>query len=225
MKLLVISGGNHPYEESTPVLEKFLLDAGHSVTTSWDSSILSDEIKMEQFDALVFNTQRANETALSSQEIMGMKDFIRRGKGFVCIHISGCIPASWKEYVEITGGGWDLKDSFHPPYGKVGVRISQPNHPCVIDVTDFITDDELYMGINYQDGNDVFMYASSQDGTYEWRNKEVFMPGGDFPLGWTRNYGKGRVFVTLLGHDGESFKNSEFQKIVLNGVKWVIGSA
>ncbi len=34
MKLLVISGGRHPYEESTPVLERFLLEAGHEATVT-----------------------------------------------------------------------------------------------------------------------------------------------------------------------------------------------
>ena len=46
------------------------------------------------------------------------------------------------------------------------------------------------------------------------------MAGGTFPLGWTRSYGDGKVFVTLLGHDGKSQESSEFQKIVLNGVDW-----
>ena len=32
---------------------------------------------------------------------------------------------------------------------------------------------------------------------------------------------KGRVFVTLLGHDGLSLETPEVQKIVLNGVEWV----
>ena len=36
MKLLVISGGRHPYEESTPVLERFLKGAGHDITVTED---------------------------------------------------------------------------------------------------------------------------------------------------------------------------------------------
>ena len=48
----------------------------------------------------------------------------------------------------------------------------------------------------------------------------IKMPGGTFPLGWTRSYGDGKVFVTLLGHDGLSFQTPEFQRIVLNGVDW-----
>ena len=42
MKLLVISGGRHPYEESTPVLERFLEGAGHDVTVTEDPSVLAN---------------------------------------------------------------------------------------------------------------------------------------------------------------------------------------
>ena len=60
---------------------------------------------MSEYDALVFNTLRANETALNEDEQAGMKEFIRSGKGFICIHISGAIPDTWPEYRDITGGG------------------------------------------------------------------------------------------------------------------------
>ena len=42
MKLLVISGGRHPYEESTPVLETFLKAAGHELTVTEDTSVTED---------------------------------------------------------------------------------------------------------------------------------------------------------------------------------------
>ena len=51
---------------------------------------------------------------------------------------------------------------------------------------------------------------------------KIFL-GGAYPLGWTRKYGDGKVFVLLLGHDGQSCQTAEFQKIVLNGVDWVTG--
>ena len=34
MHLLLITGGQHPYEESTPVLQAFINEAGHRVTLS-----------------------------------------------------------------------------------------------------------------------------------------------------------------------------------------------
>ena len=172
----------------------------------------------------MFNTLRANDIALNEAEQAGMKGFIGGGKGFVCIHISGCVPDTWPEYREITGGGWVMGTSFHPPYGQFTVNVNQADHPGVQGVSDFVTNDELYMGIEYSDDNDVFMSGDSEEGTYQWGGQETHMPAGTFPLGWTRSYGDGKVFVTLLGHNGLSFETPEFQRIVLNGVDWATGA-
>ena len=48
MKLLVITGGRHPYEESTPILESFLKSAGHDVTVTEDASALADEMNDDE---------------------------------------------------------------------------------------------------------------------------------------------------------------------------------
>ena len=47
MKLLLMSGGRHPYEESTPVLESFLRAAGHDVTVREDASVHRRQINMK----------------------------------------------------------------------------------------------------------------------------------------------------------------------------------
>lgn len=220
MNLLVISGGRHPYEESTPVLEKLLTDAGHAVKVTEDASVLADAAALSGYDALVFNTMRAGDDAMTRAEQAGMTQFIQSGKGFVCIHIAGCASEDWPEYYDITGGGWRLTDSYHPPYGRFEVKVSDAASPGAAGISDFATNDELYMGIAYRDGNDVFITGDADDGTHMWRGEPTFMPGGTFPLGWTRRYGDGKVFVTLLGHNGLSFQTPEFQRIVLNGVDW-----
>ena len=223
MELLVLSGGRHPYEESTPVLTRFLIQAGHTITVTEDASVLSDADRMSGYDVLVFNTLRAGEMTLSDDEQAGMKSFIKSGKGFICIHISGCVPETWQEYQEITGGGWVMGTSFHPPYGKFTVNVTQPEHAGVKGISDFETNDELYMGIDYQEGNNTFMYGTSEDGTFAWGGQDaVHMPAGTYPLGWTRGYGSGKVFVTLLGHNGLSFETPEFQQMVLNGISWAV---
>ncbi len=223
MKLLVISGGTHPYEESTPILEEFLKGAGHDITLTEDASILADSGQMSGFDALVFNTMRVGDLAMSKDQQAGMTSYIDGGKGFVCIHISGSASPDWPEFYDITGGGWIPGESYHPPYGEVNVNVKNADHPGMKGISDFSTNDELYMGIEYREqGNDVFMTGDSEDGTHPWgRPREpMFMKGGTFPLGWTRSFGQGKVFVTLLGHNGPSFQTPEFQRIVLNGVDW-----
>ena len=76
------------------------------------------------------------------------------------------------------------------------------------------------MGLALKDGNDVFITGDSEDGTHPWgpdRNP-MFMPGGTFPLGWTRTYGSGKGFGIPLGHGGVSFKSASVTELVLNAV-------
>ena len=216
-----MSGGAHPYEESTPIVETLLKEAGHDVILRDDAEALTDNT-LQSADALVFNTRREGDLALNVEQQNGLKNYISSGKGFVCIHISGCIPDTWNEFGDITGGGWVTGESFHPPYGKFTVNVSDSNHGGVKGVADFTTNDELYMGLAFRDGNDVFITATAEDWTRPGgpEREPMDMPGGTFPLGWTRKYGNGKVFVLLLGHDGQSFQTPEFQKIVLNGVDW-----
>jgi type 1 glutamine amidotransferase len=208
MKLLVVSGGNHPYVESTPVLMELLQGAGHEVTLTEDAGLLAAD-SLSDCDVLVFNTLRRQETALSEAERAGMTRFIGGGKGFVCIHISGCAPEDWPEYHDVTGGGWIMGTSTHPPYGQFTVNVTGRDHPGAADITDFVTNDELYTKLGWRDGNDVFMTAD--------------LDGEPRPISWTRKYGNGRVFATTLGHDGLSFRTPQFQRLVLNGVDWAAG--
>jgi type 1 glutamine amidotransferase len=201
--------------------------AGHEATVTEDASVLTQAVDMAGYDELVFNPRRDSlpdraDLTLSQAQQDGMKAFIRSGKGFVCLHISTCLPKAWPEFHEITGGGWITGKSFHPPYGEFSVHVSTPGHPGVRGVSDFKTPDELYMGLALKEGNHVFITADAADGTHPWgpERRPMPMPGGTFPLGWTRKYGDGNVFVLLLGHDGRSFKTPEFQQLVLNGVDW-----
>ena len=227
MKLLVMTGGRHPYEETTPILGDFLSTAGHEITVTDDASVLANADNMGTYDGLVFNTRRENlpdfgDLTLTPAEQEGMKQFIRSGKAFICLHISTCVPTTWPEFHEITGGGWITGSSFHPPYGEFTVTITAPDHPGANGVSDFKTQDELYMGLAVNDGNDIFLTADAPEGTHPWGpdRKPTHMPAGTFPLGWTRQYGDGNVFVLLLGHDAQSFNNPGFQQLVLNGVDW-----
>jgi type 1 glutamine amidotransferase len=227
MKLFVLSGGRHPYHESTPILGDFLRKAGHELTITEDASVLAHAADLGQYDAVVFNTRRealpdVGDLTLLPAEQEGLNAFIRSGKGFICLHISTCLPKAWPAYHEITGGGWITGTSFHPPYGEFTVHVSAPGHPGVRGVADFTTPDELYMGLAFTAGNDVFITAKAAEGTHPWGpdRQPKHMPGGSFPLGWTRQYGAGHVFVLLLGHDGRSFQTPAFQQLVLNGVDW-----
>jgi uncharacterized protein len=45
----------------------------------------------------------------------------------------------------------------------------------------------------------------------------------DYALAWVKEYGKGKVFYTALGHRPEVWKDARFQKHMLGGLRYVMG--
>jgi type 1 glutamine amidotransferase len=48
-------------------------------------------------------------------------------------------------------------------------------------------------------------------------------PDGDLPVVWAKSYGKGRVFVSNLGHLDERWDDPAVQKLYLEGIRWALG--
>jgi type 1 glutamine amidotransferase len=46
---------------------------------------------------------------------------------------------------------------------------------------------------------------------------------GDYAMAWCRNFGKGRVFYTALGHREEVWKDPRFQTMIIQAIKWTTG--
>jgi len=44
--------------------------------------------------------------------------------------------------------------------------------------------------------------------------------GGDHPEAWSQRYEKGRVFVTLLGHNVEMYRDERYLQHLLGGIYW-----
>ena len=211
MNLLLLTGGSHPYEESTPVLQAFLEGAGHSVTLSESADELAGVLS--GFDAIVLNTlsQDATENDLNDAQRSGFENYVAGGGSLLSVHISAASCPEWPPMKKITGGGWVLGESWHPPFGWFQVYIDNPDRPIAAGVSDFWTYDECYCGLDIQPGIDVFMH-----GVVEGENK---------PLGWSHQFGNGKVANIALGHAASSQQHPQFQKLILNALDYLSDSA
>jgi type 1 glutamine amidotransferase len=54
-------------------------------------------------------------------------------------------------------------------------------------------------------------------------NPRVHRTDQDFAVTWVRNYGKGRVFYSSLGHRDEIWDMPDIQKMWIEAVKWTLG--
>ena len=206
-KLLLLTGGRHPYEETTPVISEFLTEAGHDLDVSECASELEGDLS--GYDAIVFNSlrQEMTDNDLNDAQRSGFKDYVAAGGGLVSVHISAASTPDWSEMKKITGGGWILNESWHPPFGWFQVHVSNPDHPLAKGVEPFWTYDECYCGLDIQPGIDVFMHGVVED--------------EERPLGWSYKYGDGMVANIALGHAGSSALHPQFQQLILNSVNYV----
>ena len=204
MRLLLITGGFHPFHETTPVITKLLRDAGHTVRVTKTARELAGP-SMSGYDAIVLNSWRRNLTEEQTASLRlsypagdenndaqraGLKSFVESGGGLISLHVSADSCPDWPEMKKLTGGGWVTGVSNHGPFGRFTVNIWDRNHPVTNGVDDFETFDELYCDMDQQPGISVFIGARSD--------------GKDWPLGWTSRYGEGKVVNMALGHSGAS---------------------
>ena len=52
--------------------------------------------------------------------------------------------------------------------------------------------------------------------------KDLHRTDRDFPVAWTKSYGKGRVFLSTFGHLPETWDNPAIQKMYFEAIRWTM---
>jgi type 1 glutamine amidotransferase len=79
--------------------------------------------------------------------------------------------------------------------------------------------DEIYQMGNYsRDKVRVLMRLDAAK--IDLGNKNVHRTDRDFAVTWAKMYGKGRAYYTTLGHVQDNWDNPQFQKVLVEAVKW-----
>jgi uncharacterized protein len=186
------------------------------VVATQDCSLISKE-SLKQFDVVAFYT--TGELPISDEQKQAFIAFIKSGKGFIGIHSATDTFYKWAEYGEMIGGYFDQ----HPWHQEVTVKVEDPKHPATKHLgTSFKITDEIYQHKNYSRQN-VRVLLSLDATSVDLTKPNVHRTDKDFALAWTRNFGKGRVFYTALGHRPEVWNDARFQNLLIGAVKWTTG--
>jgi len=185
------------------------------LVVSDDCSLISTE-GLKQFPAVVFYT--TGELPISAEQKAALLEFIRGGKGFVGIHSATDTFYKWAEYGELIGGYFDG----HPWHQEVTVRVEDLAHPATRHLGgSFKITDEIYQFKNFSRDR-VHVLLSLDPSSVDLNKQGVHRTDKDFALAWTRDYGRGRVFYTALGHRDEVWQDERFQKLLLGALQWVM---
>jgi len=212
--ILILSGNNnHDWEKTTPQLVAIYEESQKfhvQVTESPDTLTLED---YNLFDAVVSNWTAWPEHSYRwpKEAEEGLLKFIEQGGGFVLFHAASATLYDWPEYQKIIGTTWG--DS--TKHGKITphkIVIKDPGHPITAGISDFWITDELWVnaGINAE----LKVLAESfSDPVNQGR-------GVMEPVVHIQEYGEGRIFHNILGHNVRTMKNTGWKTLMLRGTEW-----
>jgi hypothetical protein len=128
-----------------------------------------------------------------------------------------------QDYARMISANWD-----NHPWGVVEarLRVERPEFPGLAALpSSFLARDEFYQYKEPFTRDDVDVLVSIDPASVDLTNRNVHRSDADFPQVWAKRYGKGRVFSSALGHTDASWDDPNVQRIVLEGIKWAIGTS
>jgi type 1 glutamine amidotransferase len=173
---------------------------------------------IDYFDAVMFYTTL--ELPLDDEQKTALMSFVKDdGKGFLGTHSATDTFYKWPEYGEMIGGYFDG----HPWHQKVTVRVEDRDFPATKHFSPtFEVTDEIYQFKNYSRDR-VRVLMSLDPNSIDLTKKGVNRTDKDFAVTWVRNFGKGRVFYSSLGHEDQVWDRQDMQKMWVEAVKWAMG--
>ncbi len=219
-KVLLLSGGkrqHHGYRDQALYLSGTLENTGRFQVTICEDAAILETPAMSKYDLLIVNADRRDdEFKFSVAQQEAIFEYVRSGHGYVSIHGADNAAKEWlPAWKDMLGG---IFSHFGLPDGKTRkgsfiVKIADTSSPITNGLKDFNLTDELYYQVQMMP--DVQPLAT------------IDFQGATWPVAWTRTFGKGRVFHTVLGHrdfgpeKDDPLRNPNLGRLVVQGIDWV----
>lgn len=221
-KALIFTGDNieaHEWPKTTKALHNLLetqTDFHVDVTTDIEDL---GEYNLNDYHLVVLNYCNWNRPQpLSDMSKKAFTDYLSAGGGLMILHFSNgafhfSLPnapnSDWPEYRKICRRVWDHHDnSAHDNYQSFTVTSHSSKHPITKGLKEFVTTDELYYNQKGTEPLDTLVSAVSQN------------TGKREALAWHYQYGQGRIFQTLLGHNAQSYESKGFQRLLIQAANF-----
>ena len=242
--VLIIDGqNNHKWAETTPAVKAMLEKTGRftvEVATTPDKRAPAAEWEkfrpaFAKYGAVFLNYYGK---AWPAEVNKSFEQYMGGGGGLVFYHAAAASFPDWKEFNAMMGMGWRKADqgmrltvdengkevrtpagegpsSGHGPRYPFEVVIRDTRHPVTegLPVKFMHVADELWQGLRGPlKGMHILATAFAAE-----KHKGT---GTNEPVVWTVPYGKGRVLVTVLGHDATSATAPSSAVFIARGLEW-----
>jgi len=224
-RALIVRGGweGHQPKEATDLFIPFLEANDFSIRIEGSPKVYADPAYMASVDLIV---QCNTMASIEHQPLEGLRAAIQAGTGMAGWH--GGIADSYRnssDYLHLIGGQFachpgkapaerigDMSDN-DVPY-RINVLPSAAEHPITHGIADFdlVTEQYWVLADAYID-----VLATTTQAVREW---DPWTRPVTSPAIWTRQWGKGRIFVCTPGHRIEILKDANVRTIIDRGMLW-----
>ncbi|MEE2568933.1 ThuA domain-containing protein [Pseudarthrobacter sp. J64] len=222
---LVVRGGweGHQPVEATELFTPFLKANGYNVRVEDSPKVYADAGSMAGVDLIM---QCMTMSSIEKDELAGLRAAVENGTGLAGWH--GGIADSYRnssDYLHLIGGQFACHPGKHPdervggpsdnfvPY-TVNMLPAAAEHPITQGIADFELVTEQYWVLS-DDYIDVLATTTQKVRDGDPWNREVTSPAV-----WTRQWGKGRIFVATPGHSVEILQDTNVRTIIERGLLW-----
>lgn len=220
-KLLVIATPSKYHYEYIPVARDSLQQLARlhafDMTFTSDPAVFDGDLR--PYAAVMFLNTPAEQ--LSDTQRRHFEAYMRAGGNAIVVHRAAIIPANaWPWYEKMVGRSFIN----HPMIQTAVIDVVDKGFPAAFGLPDhWIWSDEYYVT------NDPFgvkispvlnVDEASYDPTRIWPGQVGKPMGRNHPEAWYHAYEKGRVFVTLLGHTADMYRDDRYLQHLLGGIYW-----
>jgi len=172
---------------------------------------------LADFDAIFYFGTGDNLTGQQKKDLLA---FVHDdGKGFIGAHTGDDAFFDWPEFAEMVGGWFDGH-----PWGvfDAPIIVEDGKFPAMRHLpATFTMKDEIYQHKNFS-RDKIHVLARLDASKLDFTKPNIHREDKDFPVAWSKMYGKGRVFYATFGHAAESWDDPRVQKLYVEAVKWAL---
>jgi type 1 glutamine amidotransferase len=224
-RALVVRGGwpGHQPIEATDLFIPHLEEHGYEVRIEESPTVYADSAYMLGVDLIM---QCMTMSTIERDEFEGLRAAVEAGTGLAGWH--GGIADSYRntaDYLHLIGGQFACHPGKHPserigeqsdnyrPY-TVNMLPVAAEHPITkgLDDFDLVTEQYWVLSDSYID-----VLATTTQDVRDW---DPWHRPVTSPAIWTRQWGRGRIFVSTPGHRVEVLEQSTVNIIIKRGLLW-----
>ena len=216
-KVLIVTGIDYPAHEwrkTAPVLKQMLESGGAAEVRVVEDPAFLDSASITNYDVVLLHFQNWEVPSPGAAARANLQRFVENGGGLVSVHFAcGAWHGEWPEFTGLLGRVWrGSNGAQHDARGLFTVQIVDRDHAVTRGLSDFETDDELYTCLVGDAPIHLLAQAKSK------------VDQQQHPQAYVREFGKGRVFLTTLGHDARAFTNHPaVGQLIRQGTAWAAG--